>query len=102
MAVKASSITEDRLQKLEAIKKLGVNPYPSKVIFDLEKIQVAREKDAREVNVAGRVFGWRVHGGIIFADLKDESGDIQIWFQEKKLKKTFGVVKLFDIGDFLA
>ena len=102
MAGKTSNITGDRLEKLEALKNSGINPYPSKVIFELEKISSAKEAGGKEVAAAGRILGWRAHGEIIFADLRDQTGEIQIWFQKKNLGKDFETVKLFDIGDFLA
>ncbi|MFI5241138.1 MAG: lysine--tRNA ligase [Microgenomates group bacterium] len=96
------SIKEDRISKLEEIKKLGVNPFPSKVNFKREPILDAIGKDGKEVAVAGRLLGWRGHGNVIFADLVDESGKMQIFFQKKSLGEDFKFLKLVDVGDFFA
>lgn len=102
MAKRSLKIKDDRLEKLQSLIDLGINPYPSKVLFDLEKIDEARKKEGSQTAVAGRILGWRVHGEIIFADLTDQTGEIQLWFQKKLLEKDFETIKLFDIGDFLA
>src|SRR5579859_521807 len=46
--------------------------------------------------------GMRGHGAILFGDLRDESGIIQLFFREDKIKKEYGLLKLIDTGDFLA
>src|SRR3990172_3849765 len=90
-----------RLEKLEELKRLGVNPYPSKTKGVPIKIGKARELMDQEVEVAGRIMSWREHGNIIFADLKDETGQIQLWFQKNNLSEDFKLLKYFDVGDFL-
>ena len=88
-----------RLEKLEELKRLGVNPYPSKTKGVPIKIGKARELMDQEVEVAGRIMSWREHGNIVFADLKDETGQIQLWFQKNNLGENFKTLRLFDIGD---
>jgi lysyl-tRNA synthetase len=75
-----------RLAKLEELRKRGIEPYP--VRFDRDATAAAlREEFAelaagsdtgRTVRLAGRVMGERRHGGLDFADLQDESGQIQL------------------------
>jgi lysyl-tRNA synthetase class 2 len=95
---------DDKLEKLEKIKSLGINPYPSKINLKGKHIaiSIARESMDKEVLIAGRVWSLRVHGGVIFADLKDSSGIIQILFQKKTLNEKFEILSLIDTGDFLA
>src|SRR5258706_7967476 len=94
-------IRKVRIEKLEKLKKLGINPYPSK--FSLEHIEIAKAMDMmdQEVVVAGRIWSWREHGNVIFADLKDESDKIQLLFQKTTLVDKYAVLKLIDVGDFL-
>ncbi len=93
-------IRQIRLEKLQKIKSLGIDPYPAK--FSKAIISVAKaRKTAGTVAVAGRLWKMREHGNVIFADLKDESGQIQLLFQNKKLEENFDVLKLLDVGDFL-
>lgn len=104
MTARLSVIREDRLKKLSELKKLGVNPYPSKISLEgkLLKIAEAKKQSGKEVLVAGRIWSIRTHGGVIFMDLKDDSGKIQLLFQEKVLGKKFELVNLTDTADFLA
>lgn len=91
-----------RLEKLEKIRRLGVDPYPAQ-FKDREEIAKARKKKLKaKVKAAGRITGWRGHGNLIFADLKDESGQIQVCFKSDELpKKEFEFLELLDLGDFL-
>ncbi len=92
-------IHKDKLQKLIS---LGIDPYPSKASWELMSIVNALKKSGQSVAVAGRLLGWREHGNVIFADLKDQSGVIQLWFQNDVLGDKFSLLKLFDVGDFVA
>ena len=75
-----------RLDKLDALRERGVNPYP--VRFDREgragplhdelgDLKPGEESD-RHVALAGRVVGMRRFGGLDFAVLRDETGEIQV------------------------
>ena len=62
-----------RLEKLEKIKALGWNPYPAS--FDKKQtIAEALKSEGKKVKTAGKIFSYREHGNIAFADLKDEMG----------------------------
>ncbi len=89
-----------RLEKVKKLRDLGIDPYPSTLDKKPQAISKAREKKGKSVSVAGRVMGWREHGNVVFADLKDESGQIQLFFQKKNLK-NFKILKYFDLGDFV-
>lgn len=98
------SIKKSRIEKLEKLKGLGVDPYPSKINLSghLTKIVEARQMVGKEVLCAGRIWSVRGHGGVTFMDLRDDSGQIQLLFQKKSLEKEYDLLNLFDIGDFLA
>ncbi len=97
-----NQLIQARKQKLEALRKKGINPYPARckreqTVFD------ARKMDGKAVAIAGRILSIRGHGKLIFADIKDESGKVQIAFKADLLSKdAFSLVSLIDIGDFLA
>jgi lysyl-tRNA synthetase class 2 len=93
-------IRKVRLAKIKKLQEMGVEPYPAKLEFERETIKKALASEGEKVSVAGRLVGWRGHGKAIFADLKDESGQMQLFFQEKNLE-NFEVVDLLDIGDFV-
>lgn len=104
MAKPLDVIRKDRIEKLEKLKKLGINPYPSKIGLSGELVKVSQALDSlgKKVLVAGRIWSLRKHGGIIFADLKDDSEKIQLLFQEKKLGNDWEILSLIDTADFLA
>ncbi len=95
-------IRQARLEKLQKLRDLGVDPYPPKSSYTLTSIVKAREEEGKTLAVAGRLWRWREHGNVTFADLKDSSGQIQLLFQKKNLDSQFDLLKLFDVGDFLA
>lgn len=94
-------IRKVRLKKVKKLRKLGINPYPSKVKAESIPIDQARKKQEKVVDVTGRIVSIRTHGNIVFADLKDESGTVQLWFQKNNLKDSFEIINLLDIGDFI-
>ena len=102
MDKKVSIATEDRLKKLEEIRRLGIDPYPASLNFERGPVSLALDSLDKEAAVAGRILGWRGHGNVIFADVSDETGKMQIFFQKKILEDNFKLLKLVDIGDFLA
>jgi lysyl-tRNA synthetase class 2 len=104
MAKALETLREVRIEKLQKLKDKGINPYPSKIKLGgkLVNINQARDLMGKEVLVAGRIWSTREHGAVIFMDLKDDSGVIQILFQKKILGEDFSTLDLFDTGDFLA
>jgi lysyl-tRNA synthetase class 2 len=89
-----------REEKIEKIKELGWNPYAAS--YDkTHSVKQASENEGKTVKTAGRIYSYREHGNIAFADLKDETGKIQIFFQKKLLGDEFKNLKLLDIGDII-
>ncbi|MDO8599888.1 MAG: lysine--tRNA ligase, partial [bacterium] len=102
MASRLDTLREVRLEKLKKLQKAGVNAYPAKTNRTHTTNEAREESENSKVSVAGRVTGWRGHGGSVFADIEDLSGKIQIYLQEDKLKKEdFENLNLLDLGDFL-
>jgi len=96
-----NTLKEERLKKLKKIVELGWNPYPSS--FDkTHTINRCRESEHKSVKTAGKIFSLRTHGNIAFADLKDETGKIQIFFKKDILgKEAYKNLELIDVGDFI-
>jgi len=91
-----------RLEKLEALKEAGINPFPSKFERKQTIAEVRRSKLGAQVQTAGRIMAWRVQGGIIFADLVEAGAKVQLLFKKDTLPpKDWKVLELLDIGDFL-
>jgi len=100
-------LVEVRLNKLKKLNELGVLAYPAKSNRNYSTAQIRAEKEKLEnskieVTAAGRLSAIRGHGKLIFADLEDESGKIQVIFKSDILpEKDFEIVELLDIGDFV-
>jgi len=97
----AEELRKIRLQKLQKIQKLGINPYPARCLRQ-ETILQARKMMGKKVSVAGRIMAIRGHGGIQFFDLRDESAKIQLVFKKDNLSPDdYQLLALLDIGDFI-
>jgi len=91
-----------RQEKLAALKKLGIDPYPGTVTRG-ETILKARKLSGKNVSVAGRVMGMRGHGKIFFLDVVDGTGQVQAVLKSDICDaKSFELTKYMDLGDFLA
>jgi len=96
-----SEIKKLRLEKIKKLRDLGINPYPS-AYPKKHSIGEAGKRFGKDTQTAGRIMSLRGHGRILFADLSDETGKIQLFFQEKNLgKKKMKLLRLIDVGDFL-
>jgi lysyl-tRNA synthetase, class II len=90
-----------RQEKLEKLKNMGLNPYPG-TVFRSHSIIQARELINETVSLTGRVMSMRGHGKIIFLDLVDSTGKIQIAVKEDVVgSESFSRIELVDVGDFL-
>lgn len=102
---------EIRLEKLEQLKKLGVNPYPAKSHKQYRNIDILNDFEKFEgkvVCLAGRIVAWREHGKLTFADIRDQSGDIQVMIRKDAPQKDLGngylgweELSLLDLSDFV-
>ncbi len=100
-------LIKERRKKLDALRKAGIDPYPARVkrsfpiadaIRDFEKLA----KSEKTISLAGRLRSMRDQGKIIFADLEDESGKIQIVLKEDTLKDLPFWQSVLDMGDFVS
>ncbi|MDZ7860015.1 MAG: lysine--tRNA ligase [Candidatus Krumholzibacteriota bacterium] len=97
---------EQRILKLEKIRKMGVVPYP--YTFERSHLIEQLQKDRKEligedeVSVCGRIMALRGHGHTSFGDIKDYSGKIQFYIKDEKVKESdFELFKLLDVGDII-
>lgn len=108
MAQVVLSERDERLHKLEELKKMGINPYPSSTKRDHAVDEVLAgfaglEKNKTEIILAGRLRSKREHGNLCFSQLEDGQGRIQIAISKKDIgaDKFKLFAKLIDIGDFI-
>ena len=99
-----------RLGRRTALIKAGVNPYPehcevSDHVADLVERYATLEDGADTadvVSVAGRVRAKRGQGKVIFIELQDSTGTIQLFCRINDLgEEGLAAVKAFDLGDIV-
>jgi len=96
---------------MQKLQELGINSYPATSQKDLANQTVKDSYDAyqgKTVTLAGRLIGKREHGKLIFGDIQDQSGSIQICIKKDELTENLSKgllgwkeLKLIDIGDFV-
>lgn len=109
-----NDLIKSRLNALEEIKKLGINPYPyrfdvttnSAEVLDTFKDPAGEEETEQQkqkiVSVAGRIMGMRRMGKASFCHIKDEAGKIQIYIRQNDVgEQLYKLFKLLDIGDII-
>ena len=99
-----------RREKLEELKKLGVNPYPAE-LFPINNFSIDLIEDYKEnskVTIAGRIMSRRIQGNASFAEIQDSKGRIQVYFNRDEIcndndKSKYNIIykKLLDIGDII-
>ncbi|HOE74816.1 MAG TPA: lysine--tRNA ligase [bacterium] len=99
------SEAKTRLLKKEAIDKLGVNAYPSKVNRDMpvaEAVSSSKKSDTL-IWLAGKITSIRSHGKSGFADIQDQSGKIQLYIKQDEVgEKSYSFyTDNIDVGDYI-
>src|SRR3989338_9798167 len=102
---------KERLRKIEELRKNKIEPYPyyfakKDNAFELQekyKKLKAEERTKNKAVVAGRVMIIRDIGKLIFVDLRDGTGKIQLQLQkdETSSKEIEFFKKYIDTGDFI-
>lgn len=99
-----------RRDKLNALRNLGINPYPADLFpVDHTSKQVKEHfEEGKKVVLAGRLMSVRDQGKASFAELQDSEGRIQLYVNRDVLcegddKTLYNQVfkKLTDLGDFV-
>ena len=105
-------LRDERLRKLEELKKLGINAYPattSRTNTAGEITEKFSDLEGKQVTLAGRLAGTRKFGKIAFFVLKDASGKIQLFLKHDVMQSLdasqsqigFEQINLIDPGDFI-
>ena len=107
-------VQQDRLKKLQAVRELGIDPYGGR--YDTAEAiggVLARyedDRDGQQADAAGRLILIRDMGKLIFAHIRDESGQMQIALRKDRPDKPprglgetqWLLAKLLDLGDLVA
>ncbi len=92
-----------RMAKLKALQDSGIDAYP---VGEAPSHTIAQAVDAADdvdVTVSGRVLRIRDYGGVLFAQLRDWSGEVQLLLDNSLLEKgtTADFTGALDLGDLI-
>lgn len=101
-------IRQTKIEKVEKLRKAGINPYPviskrthtaKEALDNFDKLADLKE----ELTLVGRVMAKREHGGSMFFDIRDGEDKIQGFIKEDVIgKEVFGqFLDFIDTGDFV-
>jgi lysyl-tRNA synthetase class 2 len=108
-------VQADRQAKLDAIREMGFDPYgrryenvePIPSILERYEQHAAADADAEEpapmpARTAGRIVLLRDMGKMIFAHLRDATGQMQIALRKNAMsEELWALAKLLDLGDVI-
>ena len=94
-----------RLEKLNKIKKMGINPFPYefKISHFSDEIKNGFEKlENKNVNISGRIISMRKMGKASFFNVQDKNEKIQVYIKKDLIgEKNYELFELLDIGDIV-
>ena len=96
-----------RREKLAELQKAGKDPFD---VYKVDRTHTTAEVKAnyaevegKEVTVAGRIISKRGQGKVVFSDIYDVDGKIQLFLKIDKVgEENLKEYKTFDIGDWVA
>jgi lysyl-tRNA synthetase, class II len=107
------AVTHERIAKAERLREQGIEPFPHiradertdisqlHSTHDPAKLEAGEHTSSR-YRVAGRLISRRGHGKTTFMDLRDFSGQIQLWVNEDTLgEDAYARMLDLDIGDIV-
>ncbi len=115
MELDLSEQQQIRRASLEAIREMGIEPYPAEMFETNSSTQLIRDgfseenaDDFSDVVIAGRIMSRRIMGNASFVELQDSHGRIQVYVKrddvcpegDSTLYNTL-FKKLLDIGDII-
>ncbi|HEX2167475.1 MAG TPA: lysine--tRNA ligase [Longimicrobiales bacterium] len=114
MEERRTQAVEDRLAKIEELRRRGVEPYAyrydvtdhtsdARARFEQQESAGALAADGTgdTIRVAGRLLSTRSHGKSVFAHLGDREGRLQLYFRKNDLGDLFDLLDLLDPGDWI-
>ncbi len=108
-AAKPADQRAQRIRKLHELRRSGIEPYGHRVdgltatAAARQAFEEADQEDAGPVvRVAGRLTALRVMGKSAFADVKDQSGRLQVYAQRNALgEEAYALFRKLDLGDII-
>lgn len=96
----------ERVAHIAALEKAGINPYPAeapkRTHRNIELVKDFETLAGSAVSAVGRMVSKRIHGGLTFAHIEDDSGKIQVAMQRNMLGWQYPLIRdYFGVGDFI-
>lgn len=110
MADETQDLTEVRLEKMQRIEALGIDPWghrfdgtmPIGEVRTLPAEPFAEDKPGPRVRVAGRVVRYRTAGKLLFLEIWDQTGRVQLMVRVNKITETeWKLAQQLDLGDLI-
>ena len=104
------SVSQPRITKLENLKNRGIDSYPAHFHRTVDNAGAVRRLETMESSgatpeelvVAGRIVAMRGMGKLVFTDIRDGSGRLQLFINKPVLDEpSVELLKDLDIGDFI-
>ena len=108
----SSELTQQRIRKLETLKKEGIDPFPNDFRVTHTSMEIQEifssisDEELKSVqerfHLAGRIVAIRDFGKASFIQVQDRKGRIQAYIQKNVVgDQAFQLFKTSDIGDFI-
>lgn len=106
----SNDLMQQRKEKVNEIRKAGINPYPHQYSPTHSTSRIHNEfEDAddtpdekNKVTIAGRIMTKRDHGKSSFAHLQDSEGQIQIYIRRDNVgQDSYQIYRKVDVGDII-
>lgn len=105
MGEEYNELIRQRIEKIEKLRAMNINPYPIRFKRDLtakEVLNKHHDDDPVSGSIAGRIRSRRLMGKASFAHIEDMSGSIQLYFRQDILgEQKYEIFKLLDLGDII-
>lgn len=100
-----NEIIEQRKAKLKSLLAKGIavyaNPASSRRRIDIQDA-LNNFKEAKKVSLCGRITAKRLHGKVLFLDIRDSTAKIQLYVKEDSVgKEKFRIFEDVDIADII-
>lgn len=98
-----NEIVAQRKAKLEALQTKGITVFGN---FLGSRTHIADAvnnfQEGKKIGICGRVVASRSHGKVIFLDLRDATGRIQLYIKDGLINKDkFDLIKCLDVADII-
>ena len=105
-----NELMRQRKEKLQEIRKAGIEPYPHQYTPTHTTLDIRKEysdvtetpDETHRVTLAGRIMTKRDHGKSSFVNLQDSTGQIQIYVRRDGVgADSYIIYRRFDVGDII-